>query len=67
MQPPTNPAHVLPLVLVFSALLMAGLAVAFWTGLVDVGPSRTLIAAVVALVAAVDLGLGLFFYTRSQS
>lgn len=67
MVPSANRLHVLPLALCASALLMAGLAVAFWTATIDVGEAGRYVAAALGLSAVFELGLGLFFFSRTRS
>jgi lysozyme family protein len=67
MTPPRSQAEIVPTALFVSALLTAGLAVAIWIGLLDVGDSRSPLTAVLALVVVIDVGIGLFFRSRAKS
>jgi hypothetical protein len=58
--------RLLPLVLMSSALLMALLAVLFWTATVDVGDVGRPVAIVLGVVACAEMGMALFFMVRTR-
>lgn len=67
MAPAPQQQRLVGRILVVTAAVMFGLAIAFWNGLGGLSPDvRTLVATAVAVAGLVDLGMGIVFLRRAQ-
>jgi hypothetical protein len=60
--------HVIAAAMLLSAVVMFAMAMLFFTGTIDVGEDLRMIAgSVVAVAAAADLAIAIWFFRRGQS
>ena len=60
--------HVIAAAMLMSAVVMFAMAMLFFTGTIDVGEELRVIAgAAVAIAAAADLGVAIWFFRQGQS